>query len=154
MSTYIYSKMTVRGNTKTLDKFVNYLETEYYDEHVRELIKLNGYKDINCYVVEGTGNYFFIDVERLSNVFPGLKFEYIQECHDGQSGSDYRICLNGKTVDYNEGNSLTFDGKCEEEKERCNLCNCKLAIEPWEFGECDECIDLESALRVMKGLQK
>ena len=146
--------MTVRGNTNTLDKFVIYLETEYYDEYVKEGIIRGatrdgpiekGYKDVNCYLVEGKDNYFSIDVEQLSSVFPTLKFEYIEKCDDGQSSSDYRICLNGKTVDYNEGNSLTFDDGCVEE--RCNLCNCKLDTEAWWDGKCYECIELMKVLQ-------
>jgi hypothetical protein len=92
--------------------------------------------------VEGSDNYFFINISQLSGKFPTLKFEYIQECSDGDSFSDYRICLNGKTVDYAAGNSFAF-GKFDDYEEKCLLCNSNLE---WNSELCDECSELEAAI--------
>lgn len=155
MSTYLYGKMIVRGNAEILRDFVKYLDNEYDDEYVREGIKRgytrdgsieHGYLNENCFFVEGDDNYFIIDIEKLSRIFPTLKFEYISQCSDGISSSSFQICLNGKSVDYNEGNSLSFDDGCVEE-ERCKLCNDKLNLRGFNDGICYECIELMCALK-------
>jgi hypothetical protein len=145
MSIYQYGKMTVRGNAETLGKFARYFEGEYDDKWFEGGIKRGqlldgyinkGYVNENCYLVEGDDSYFFIGIDELSKIFPTLKFEYIQECHDGQSSSDYRICLNGKTVDCHDGGiSLTFDESYIGEK--CRLCNCETDDDRLCY-ECDE----------------
>jgi len=151
MSTYQYGDMTVKGNAEILRDFVEYLENEYDDEFVREGIKRgqtrdgnieHEYIDDNCFSVWGDDNYFFIDIEGLSEKFSTLKFEYIQECHDGQSSSDYRVCLNGKSVAYASGNSFAF-GSFDESAEKCRLCNSSLE---WDSELCDECSEFLEVL--------
>ncbi len=127
MSTNMSAKIIVRGNAKTLQEFAYYFEGEYDDEELGGSIK-DYYSPIlsgNCYIFDEYGNYLWIDCEKLSNKFPNLKFDYIEECSDGNSVSLYRICLNGKLIDLDEGNSFAF-GKYPDEYRRCAFCDCEL----------------------------
>lgn len=152
MSNYIYGKMIVTGKSEILREFVKYLEDDYSDEYVREGIKSGGtrdgwinrgYSNENCYWVEGDDNYFYIEIDKLSRVFPTLKFEYISKSFDCITYSKYQIILNGKRVNYNEGNYLTFND--EDVEERCKLCNCELDYSPNE-GNCFNCEEFRASL--------
>lgn len=134
MSTYQYGKMTVIGNAKILRDFVKFLEDDYDDEFIREGIKRGQTRDSvieheflgeDWKSVEWEYNYLFIDIIGLRKEFPTLKFEFNQECHDGQSSNDFRICLYGKSVDYAGGNIFVF-GKFYEHINKCERCNSNL----------------------------
>jgi len=150
MSVYIYTKMTVTGNAEILRDFVYYFENTYDDQAVYSALHhavevAHEYLDDNCYCVEGEANHFVIQEHILSKKFPGLKFENITECSDGDDVSDYSICINGKQVDYADGNSSAF-GPYVTEEVKCSLCN---ASAKWLCNDeyCDECNDFRIAMK-------
>ena len=152
MSVYIYTEMIATGNAKILRDFVKYFENDYdgegawYAKHEATEVYREFLND-NCYCIKGSQNHFFFDIHRLSREFPTLKFENITECSDGADGSDYSIYINGKQVDYAEGNSSAFGPRAVYEV-KCRLCNTSLESgDGWDEELCSECDDFRRAIK-------